>query len=82
MGITLGCPPGEEGSSPSRIAKYGDAMDYQAEIASLRKRIADVRKRLEGDAVIQNDIEEPKVNVETQQREASLNDLRNKLKRN
>jgi uncharacterized protein YheU (UPF0270 family) len=57
-------------------------MDYQAEIASLRKRIADVRKRLEGDAVIQNDIEEPKVNVETQQREASLNDLRNKLKRN
>ena len=57
-------------------------MDYQAEIASLRKRIADVRKRLEGDTVIQNDIEEPKVNVETQQREASLNDLRNKLKRN
>jgi hypothetical protein len=57
-------------------------MDYQAEIASLRKRIADARKQLEGDAVIQNDIEEPKVNVEAQQREASLNDLRNKLKRN
>lgn len=55
-------------------------MDYQAEIASLRKRIADVRKRIEGDVVIQNDIK-PAVNVEDQQREASLNDLRNKLKR-
>jgi hypothetical protein len=59
----------------------GDAMDYQAEIASLRKRIADVRKRLEGDIVIHNDIE-PAVNVEDQQRETSFNDLRNKLKRN
>lgn len=57
-------------------------MDFQTEIASLRKRIAELRSRLEGNAVIHNDVvEEPKVNVEAQQRETSLNDLRNKLKR-
>jgi len=57
-------------------------MDFQTEIASLRKRIAELRSRIEGNAVIHNDVEEPKVNVEAQQRETSLNDLRNKLKRN